>query len=64
MEKCRCDWSDDGIRPKVMEGLDMLARFDGAAKKNLFRLQFNTGHIVGGDRLDRFDIEDTHISVL
>jgi tRNA(Ile)-lysidine synthase TilS/MesJ len=60
LEKCRCDWSDDGVRPKVMEALDILGRFDPTARMNLFRSQFNIGNI-GGERMDGFDIEDMEL---
>jgi tRNA(Ile)-lysidine synthase TilS/MesJ len=58
LEKCRCDWSDDGIRPRIMESLDMLGRFDASARMNLFRSQFNIGHMEGDEHSIPFDIED------
>jgi tRNA(Ile)-lysidine synthase TilS/MesJ len=57
-EQCRCDWSDDGIRPKVMEAVDILATFDAAARMNLFRAQFNIGHEGGGACAEMLEIED------
>jgi tRNA(Ile)-lysidine synthase TilS/MesJ len=57
LEKCRCNWSDDGVRPKVRETIDILARFDENARMNLFRSQFITGDAHSGPQTS-VDIED------
>jgi tRNA(Ile)-lysidine synthase TilS/MesJ len=57
-EKCRCDWSDDGVRAKVQETLEILSRFDENARINLFRSQFRIGQHEAEGQPDWFDIED------
>jgi tRNA(Ile)-lysidine synthase TilS/MesJ len=59
-ERCRCDWSDDGIRVKVREAMELLCRDHDGVKANLFRSQFNIGgQILVDENFDFVDIEDS-----
>jgi tRNA(Ile)-lysidine synthase TilS/MesJ len=62
-EKCKCDWSDAGARPKAREALDILARFDENARMNLFMSQFNIGQPRGEEPSSWSDIEDSEDQV-
>jgi tRNA(Ile)-lysidine synthase TilS/MesJ len=58
-EKCRCDWSDDGIRAKVREAMELLCRDYDQVKTNIFQSQFKIGgEEIVGDPYDGCDIED------
>jgi tRNA(Ile)-lysidine synthase TilS/MesJ len=58
-EKCRCDWSDDGIRAKVREAMELLCRDHEQVRMNIFQSQFKIGgEAIGGDPYDGGDIED------
>jgi tRNA(Ile)-lysidine synthase TilS/MesJ len=64
LEKCRCNWSDDGVRAKVRETVDVLSAFDANARMNLFRSQFNMGRVHTEDQFNFFDIEETDACTL
>jgi tRNA(Ile)-lysidine synthase TilS/MesJ len=59
-EKCRCDWSDDGVRAKVREAMDLLCRDREGVKRHIFDSQFNIGgESLVDESIDGEDIEDS-----
>jgi tRNA(Ile)-lysidine synthase TilS/MesJ len=63
LEKCRCDWSDDGIRAKVRGALELLSRQYPRVKANIFRSQFNIGQVILNENFEMDDIEDSEVTI-